>query len=50
MAKQRTRLVDRPFDQEGALGYYHQRIRYFAKILAGGRLGQNSTDVQRELV
>lgn len=43
--KPRVRLLE-----AGAGTYDYQRIRYFAKILAAGRLGQNSTFLQRQVV
>jgi hypothetical protein len=45
-----VRLRGHGIDPEGASSAVHHRIRYFAKILAGGRLGQNSTTLQRQMV
>ena len=42
------RLRGHTIDYEGASSDVHHRIRYFAKMLAGGRLGQNSTFRQAE--
>jgi hypothetical protein len=45
-----VRLRSHEIDHEGTPGGAHHRIRYFAKILAGGRLGQNSTFLQQQMV